>query len=176
MGGTPDRDDGEALEEGIVLDDRGPAGDNAGPPTEAGQIRFVTGQFLGHNGTTVLDLGATAGGGITESQHKVLRNLIHFIDEGPGEGFTSGATKTITGGLFPTSVLWRDAAGFKLVEKLITRSGGGATNLKPTPIKWKIYDGVGDASGNVLFTISDAITYSGAAEASRVRTISLGDA
>lgn len=113
---------------------------------------------------------AGASGGITAAQHESLRQLIHFIDEGPAHGFASGAYKTVVGGLFPTAVTWwTDATQTKkVVEKLITRSGGGATNLKPTPIVWKVYDTDGVT---LLQTISDAITYVGVAEANRTRTI-----
>lgn len=110
-------------------------------------------------------------GGLTESAHRTLRQLIHFIDDGPAEGFASGAYRETTGGLFPTSVIWWETSSKlkKIVEKTITRSGGGATNLAPTPIVWKVYDTDGST---VLATVSDAITYSGILETSRTRTIS----
>lgn len=110
------------------------------------------------------------GGGISEEQHKTLRQLIHFIAEGPADGFASGAFKEVTGGLFPTSIVWWESAAKlkKIVEKTITRSGGGATLVKPTPIVWEVYDTDGTT---VLATVSDAITYSGVAEVSRTRTI-----
>jgi hypothetical protein len=110
------------------------------------------------------------GGGLTPADHQRLRQLIHFIDEGPAGGFTSGAYKEIVGGVFPTSVIWYDDAtkAKKIVEKTIVRSGGGATNVKPTPITWRMYatDGV-----TVIETVSDAVVYSGAFEVSRTRTI-----
>jgi hypothetical protein len=165
---TPDRFPGQREEDSILFTDNPDA-------LVAGEMKYSGGAFVMKDGTGEFDPRA-GGGGISEAQHKTLRHLIHFIDEGPGDGFASGATKTVTGGLFPTSILWRDSAGNKLVEKLIERSAGSATNLKPTPIKWKIYDGAGDAPGNVLFTISDAITYTGVSESGRIRTITVGDA
>jgi len=93
------------------------------------------------------------------------RQLIHFIDEGPGEGFASGAYKEITGGAFPTIVIWYDKAGAgkkKVVEKLITRN---ASQI-PTIIAWKLYD----SSEVLVRTITDTITYSGITETSRTRT------
>jgi len=136
-------------------------------PDYEGHVRYVNGTLKIRDGQGVYD--PRAGSGLTEAVHRTLLQLIHFIDEGPAEGFTSGATKTVTGGLFPTLVEWRRQDGTLLVEKTITRSGGGATNLKPTPVVWKIYDTDGTT---VLATVSDAITYSGLNEVSRVRTIS----
>lgn len=114
----------------------------------------------------------TGGSGLTESEHKILRHGIHFIDDGPAEGFASGAFREIlpVADPFPTSIIWYDDAtkAKKIVEKTITRSGGGATNVSPTPIVWKIYAVNGTT---VLSTISDAITYSGVFETVRTRTI-----
>lgn len=42
---TPNRTPGEEIEEGILFKDRGSAGDNAGPPTSAGEMRYVDGEF-----------------------------------------------------------------------------------------------------------------------------------
>lgn len=120
---------------------------------------------------TLTDLVAGTGG-LTEEQHKVLRQLIHFIDDGPAEGFASGAYREIVGGLFPTSIIWWESSSKskKIIEKVITRSGGSATNLKPTPIVWKVYDTDGIS---VLAEVSDAVTYSGIFEESRTRTITV---
>lgn len=128
--------------------------------------------FKDGNNTTPVTLSdlLDGGGGLTEDQHKTLRQLIHFIDEGPACGFASGAYKEVTGMPFPTSIVWWESSSKtkKIVEKIITRSGGGATNMKPTPIVWKMYDTDGST---VLCTVSDAITYSGVTETSRTRTI-----
>ena len=114
-----------------------------------------------------------SGTGITDTEHKALRHLIHFIEEGPGDGFASGAFKetTYTSVIFPVSVVWYESASKtqKIVEKTITRTGGSATLLKPTPIVWKMYDEDGTT---VLATIQDDITYSGVFEVNRTRTIS----
>jgi len=65
----------------------------------------------GNNPTakTLTELLAGAGG-LTESQHRTLRQLIHFIDEGPAGGFTSGAYKEVLGGVFPTSIIWWESS------------------------------------------------------------------
>ena len=120
-------------------------------------------------GLTLDDLAAS-GSGISEATHQALRQLIHFIDDGPANGFASGAYREIVGGFFPTAIIWWESAAKakKIVEKLITRSGGGATFWKPTPIVWKVYDTDGIT---VLATVTDAITYSGPFEVARTRTI-----
>ena len=131
-------------------------------------------RFKDGNNTTPVTLStlAAAATGVTEAAHKILRQLIHFIDDGPAEGFTSGAYKETlpSADPFPTSVIWWESSSKlkKIVEKTITRSGGGATVVTPTPIVWKVYDTDGST---VLATVSDAISYSAVFETSRTRTI-----
>lgn len=110
---------------------------------------------------------AMAAGGLTENAHRILRQLIHFIDNGPAEGFASGAYRETTGAVFPTSIIWYTDSGKtdKIVEKNITWSG-----VTPTIIEWKMYD---DDGSTLLATVSDAITYSGIFETSRTRTITI---
>lgn len=110
------------------------------------------------------------GGGISADQHKILRQLIHFIDDGPAEGFTSGAYKEITGTVTPSAIVWYESSSKlkKIVERLVTWSG-----IVPSVDKWKIYDNSGIT---VIWTVSDAISYTGIFETDRTRTITLGDA
>lgn len=110
------------------------------------------------------------GGGITPQQHETLRQLIHFIDQGPGDGFASGAFKEIlpTGSPFPTSITWYLDVGKtkKLVEKFITY----LPNKSPSIIQWNMYDFDGVT---IVHTVIDNFTYSnGVFEATRTRTIS----
>jgi hypothetical protein len=111
---------------------------------------------------------ANSVGGLTADQHEVLRQLIHLADGegGPFEGFTTGAVRVTTGGAFPTQVTWYtdNTLSLKIVEKLITYN----PNKTPATLYWAVYatDGV-----TVLATVSDAISYSGAFETSRTRTI-----
>lgn len=116
----------------------------------------------GGSGYTLTEL-LTGVGGLTEESHKTLLQLIHFIDEGPAEGFVTGATKTVTGTVFPTQELWRRADATKLIEKNITWTG-----VNPTTIEWIMYATDGIA---VLATVTDTITYSGVFETSRTRAI-----
>lgn len=113
---------------------------------------------------TLADLVAGAGG-LTAEQHKTLRQGIHFVDGGPAEGFTSGATRTTAGGLFPTLIEWKTAGGDLIYDKAIN-----GPVITPSPIVQRVYDTDGTT---VLVTLSDAITYSGIAETSRVRTITI---
>ena len=103
----------------------------------------------------------------TTSQHQALRQLIHFIDNGPTNGFASGAFRENlpSADPFVTSVTWWTTSGktHKIVEKLITYTG-----VLATQVQWKMYDTDGST---VLATITDAITYSGIFESDRTRTI-----
>lgn len=111
---------------------------------------------------------AAGSAGITESQHKTLRHLIHFIDDGPAEGFASGAYKETTwSGAFPQTEIWYESSAKtkKIVERTMTWSGATLTTDE-----WKIYDTDGST---VLATVSDAVVYSGIFEQNRTRTITV---
>lgn len=100
--------------------------------------------------------------------HDTLRQLIHFIDEGPGDGFTSGAFKVVTGQPFPTSIVWYTDSSQteKIVEKLITRD----SLQNPSTITWNMYDVDGVT---VIHTVTDTISYiNNSFESTRTRAIS----
>jgi hypothetical protein len=112
--------------------------------------------------------GGGIGGGINPGQHETIRQLIHFIEEGPGDGFASGAYKVITPSpsVFPTYVVWYTdvTMSYKIVDKTIVWNGP-----VPTIITWNIYqtDGV-----TIAHTISDNIFYTdNIFETHRIRTI-----
>jgi hypothetical protein len=107
----------------------------------------------------------TASAGQIGPAHEAIRQLIHFVEDGPAEGFDSGAYREQTGTVFPSSIIWYDKSGVgkkKIVEKTITWTGAN-----PTTIVWKVYD----TSETLLATVTDTITYSGPFETSRTRTI-----
>lgn len=157
---TPDRRPGEADEEGMIFEP------SLTDPPVVGGVRFVGGAFRFRDSGGVYDPRSASG--VTEAAHKTLRQLIHFIDDGPAEGFASGAYREIlpSASPFPTSVVWWTSAAktAKIVEKLITRN----SNQTPSQIQWKVYavDGT-----TVLATVTDTISYSGVFETSRTRAI-----
>jgi len=132
-------------------------------PAEVTNSEELTAHLSGIDGY-LHELGT---GKLDIDDHKTLRHLIHFVDEGPGGGFASGATKQVlpAGSAFPTQIVWKDAGGNNLVVKNITRN----SNQTPATIEWKMYDTDGST---VLATVIDTISYSGIFEISRTRSIS----
>lgn len=158
---TPDRYPGAREEEEVQFQEQ------STDPTVEGAVRYVSGSFRMLDGTGVFD--PRAGSGLTENAHKALRQLIHFISEGPAEGFASGAYKETlpSASVFPTSIIWWESSGKtqKIVERTLTWTG-----VKLTTDEWKIYDTDGTT---LLVTVSDAISYSGVFETTRTRTITV---
>jgi len=105
---------------------------------------------------------------MSASEHSMLRQLIHFIDEqGPATGFASGAYRETTyTGPFPTvEIWWESAAKFKrIVDETVTYNA----NKTIATDQWRMYaaDGV-----TVIATVIDSMTYSGVSETSRTRVI-----
>ena len=100
--------------------------------------------------------------------HPGTRDLIHFLGEGPGDGFGTNAYKKIlpASSAFPTSIIWYADAGLtqKIVEKLLTWSGA-----VPSQIQYKIYAADG---ATVLHTVTDSISYTNSIfESTRTRAI-----
>lgn len=103
-------------------------------------------------------------GYVSQAEHPSLRQLIHLANSGPFEGFASGATLEIGPQPFYTASIWRGADTLKIVEKLITRND----SQMPTIIQWKAYDTDGVT---VLATVTDTISYNGAFESARTRSV-----
>jgi hypothetical protein len=137
----------------------------AGDPGEEGLVRYVNADLKAYIGGVVVSL--ISGTGLTAEQHKVLRQLIHFIDDGPAEGFASGAYRETTGTVFPTVAVWYVDSGktHKIVELLVTWTG-----IVPTTETWKMYAADGTT---VLAQVVDTISYSGIFETSRTRAITV---
>lgn len=129
---------------------------------------FTTGVTIGYDQLDGYVQSLLGGGGSLEPAHKTLRDLIHFIDEGPGDGFASGAFKEVlpNGSPFPTSITWYlDVAKTKkLVEKFVTYN----SSHFPVTIHWNMYDYDGVT---LIHTVIDTITYTTAFESTRTRTI-----
>lgn len=130
----------------------------------------TSGYFLQTQGPGLPPVWASAatGGGITEGEHQELRQLIHFIDDGPAQGFPSGSYKETLPAAdpFPTSIIWWESSSKlkKIIELTITRNA----NQTPSLEIWKVYNTDGST---VKATVTDAISYSGIFETSRTRTI-----
>ena len=114
------------------------------------------------------DAGLTydsATGKLTVSGSLTSRSaLLALFGDGADGEVTAGVTltKTITGTVFPTSIIWRNGA-LKVVEKTITWTGAN-----PTTIVWKLYD----ATEVLILTITDTISYTGVFETGRTRVVS----
>lgn len=91
------------------------------------------------------------------ADHKSVRDLIHFIDDGPADVPGIAGFKEILpfNSLFPTSKIWWTNSGktHKIVEKIIQR----LENQRPEVITWKMYEGDGTT---VAMTVSDTLNYS----------------
>lgn len=157
MGVTPDRQTGPSIEEELQLSDEGV------DPSVVGAIVQKGGNILARDASGVFNL--RSGSGLSDATHASLRQLIHFIDNGPANGFASGAYRESVGGIFPASITWYDdnTKAKKMIEKSLTYSGPFAVT-----IQWKMYDTDGST---VLATITDVISYAGAVESNRTRTI-----
>lgn len=154
---TPDRHQGESDEEGTVYENLAPGND----PTALGGQRFVNGDFRMKDQLGVFNPRFSV-------THRSVRDLIHFIDDGPALGFASGAFKETlpSADPFPTSEIWWESAAKleKIVELTITRDA----QKKPTTEVWQMYDTNGVT---VLETVTDTIAYSGPFETTRTRAI-----
>jgi len=109
---TPDRVPGPSQEEETRYEN------TAEDPTEEGALRYVSGVFKLKDSEGIFN-PRTGGSGLTEAEHKVLRQLIHFI-EGPAEGFVSGLYQETLplASPFPTSIIWYESVSKqkKIVE------------------------------------------------------------
>ncbi len=81
----------------------------------------------------------------------------------------TGGYREITGGVFPSKVIWYTDSGktIKLIEKTYTY--GSSIPVLPTVISLQLYDGT--VSNTLKRTITDNITYNKVFETSRSRTI-----
>jgi hypothetical protein len=157
-GVTPDDTPGPSIEEELQLTDEGQ------DPSTVGAIVNNGGVLKGRDSVGIFDL--RSGAGLSAAAHKALRDLIHFIDGGPADGFTSGMFSVVTGTVFPASETWYVAGAAppagKIVELTVTWTG-----VVPTTKVWTMYDTDGST---VLVTLTEGISYSGIFETGRART------
>jgi hypothetical protein len=157
---TPDRCPGASDEEGIFFE-------VASSPTQNGELRYTgTGLFFRHDDTNYdLLIDET---GLSESQHALLRQLIHFLDSGPGDGFASGHEEVYAyDGIKLTSAIWYtdNTHSTKLYELVYTYSG-----ILVATETAKMYDSDGST---VLAQAVDTYSYSGVFPTKRVRVITV---
>lgn len=135
-------------------------------PQNEGELAYVNGYLKTKDSEGVLNL-RTAGQGITEDQHKTLRQLIHFI-HGPAEGFSNAYFEATPTGPFSTLAIWYEdnTKDKKLFEHSVDQ------NPFPNTETFKIYksDGI-----NVSSEAIDTISYlnDGAFEENRTRVINI---
>ena len=96
-------------------------------------------------------IGGGLGGAFTEDEHRLIPQLIHYVEDGPDE--SSYKEVLPSGSVFPTSIIWWDSSSKvnKIVEKLITWAGAF-----PAQIVWNMYSG-----GVVVESLNDSFDYSG---------------
>lgn len=138
-------------------------------PAGAREVGFdPSGQSVTTASTVQQAITDIANAELTPEEHATLRQLIHLADGagGPYDWFATGAYRVITGGVFPTSIVWYtdNTMGFKIVEKQITYN----PNKTPATVYWAVYDTDGVT---VLATATDTVSYSGAFETNRTRAI-----
>lgn len=106
-------------------------------------------------------------GAFSSQDHKTFRHLIHFINEGPGDGFYANPFREIesdTSGKFTKRETWWSDSNktIRLYQTEVTRSG-----IYPMTQKYKMYasDGI-----TILNQAVDVISYQGAFETARSRS------
>lgn len=147
---------------GVYFQDEVDRDENVYVDRDSGNLRF---RDTFNTSPVTLSSLLTGGSGITESQHRALRDLIHFIDSGPADGFASGAYResAYTGALMTSEIWYEDNTKTqKIVELTVSYTG-----VLPTTETWKMYEADGTT---VLITVVDSISYSGVFESNRTRT------
>lgn len=157
---TPDEFPGERIEDSILFLS------GTATPTQNGEVVYVSGsgfQFMEEGIVKMLVSPSSAS--LTAAGHEQLRQLVHFVDDGPANGLLTGAYKETlpAGSPFPTLEIWwtSSAKVEKLLQLEITRSV-----VLPVTESWKMFNG--DA---VVETLTDVITYTGVFETARTRTM-----
>ncbi len=114
----------------------------------------------------VLQLSVNETEVVCQDNHKTLKHLIHFINDGPGDGFFSSTFKETSGIPFIDRITWWDSSlkQNRIFQTEFTRS----LNKTTTTRSYKMYDTDGFT---ILSKATDVITFvSGIFEQSRTRT------
>ena len=138
----------------------------AGNPTVPGVVRWTGTDVVIYINGEVKSL--ITGSGMSEEQHKVLRQLIHFLESGPGDGFGSTPYRETTwSGVKQTAEVWYTDSGKtnKVVELVWTYSG-----VKITGETTRVYKSDGTSPGAEAVV---TVTYSGIMEINRSRAITV---
>ena len=130
-------------------------------------MRYVSGSgFQFYEEGVIRTLSSSSG--VSYNDHQQLRQLIHFIDDGPTLGFPNGSYKETlpAGDPFPTLEIWWESPAKlkKIVQLEVTRSMGQL----PTEETWKMF---GSNGTSVIEQVTDTITYSGPFELFRSRSL-----
>lgn len=158
---TPDYFPGDREEEGLLFIS------GTLSPSKNGEVRYVSGSgFQFYEEGVIRTLSSSSG--ISSSDHQTLRQLIHFIDDGPAFGFPNGCYKEVlpAGDPFPTLEIWWESPAKlkKIVQLEVTRSVGQL----PLVEAWKMF---GTNGTTVIEQVTDTITYSGVFELFRSRSL-----
>ena len=137
--------------------------------SDDGDMRFrdVVNPGTDGKGYTLSELLAGSGG-LTEEGHKVLRQLIHWIPDGPGDGFSTSPFKEETwSGAFKTYEVWWESNSKlkKIFDHSMTWTG-----VKKTSETWTLYKTDGTSK---LIDATDTITYSGIFPQTRTRVFTV---
>jgi hypothetical protein len=140
--------------------------DSATPPALRWNDSALQWEFS-NDGTTWVAMGA---GGISETTHKTLRQLIHFTEtNSPGDGFGAGpyyCETLYTSNVFPLNETWYETSA--KLKKICRWEGTYNANKTFATEKWIVYksDGVNPAAD-----ATDTISYSGVTETTRSRVV-----
>ena len=143
--------------------------DGSGVATVEGQMRYSGGAFSLYDSLGAYDPRA-GGGGLSETQHKTVRQLIHFVEtNSPGGGFGAGpyiSEVLPVGNPFPTSETWYTDSGKTL--KICCWEATYNVNKTFATEKWAVYKSDGT---NLAADATDTVSYSGIFETGRSRAI-----
>lgn len=137
-------------------------------PDEYGTLVYYDGYFYARDSYGAFNL--RTGAGMSESEHEILRQLIHFVEtNSPGYGFGAGpyyCETNYTTSVFPTNETWYETSA--KIKKICRWEGTYNANKTFATEKWIVYksDGVNPAAD-----ATDTISYTGVREDSRSRTI-----